>query len=242
MSLLDSFTGKSQKKFAQQAYANSTRELKAGFDEGRGYAEDYYNKGQGYLQPYAQQGQQASELYGRHIGTYGQDARRNALAEYAGGDPFRQHNQDQTTRAMGRRFNAMGALNSGRADYATSRALMDRGSQDYEAYLNRLAGMQGQGAQMAGQQAGYANQLGQYLGNARMNLGQQQAGNEIQYANALSQAAGILPANLIKVGGMILSAATGMPIGMGGGGGGGGSGMGQNFFSPSQMKSMNGYF
>jgi hypothetical protein len=60
--------------------------------------------------------------------------------------------------------------------------------------------------------AGMDSSLGNNLGQMRMGLGQAQAGNAIQYNNARSAADSILPNNLIKLGGMAVSAYTGMPM------------------------------
>jgi len=213
-SLFGSFTGANQKKYADQAYQQSSAALQGGYDQGREQMERYNTQARGYLQPYAQQGGQANQRYGTYLGLNGADAQRGALAEYAGQDPFRQHNEDMATRAMSRRYNQMGMLDSGNSRLAMSRAMLDRGSQDYEAYLNRLAGMGQQGYGASSAMAGMDSSLGNNLGQMRMGLGQAQAGNAIQYNNARSAADSILPNNLIKLGGMAISAYTGMPMGM----------------------------
>jgi len=204
-SLLGSFTGANQKKYADQAYQQSSAALQGGYDQGREQMERYNTQAKGYLQPYATQGGQANQRYGTYLGLNGADAQRSALAEYAGEDPFRQHNEDMATRAMSRRFNQMGMLDSGNSRLAMSRAMLDRGSQDYEAYLNRLAGIGQQGYGASSAMAGMDSSLGNNLGQMRMGLGQQQAGNSIQYANARSAADSILPNNLIKLGGIAAS-------------------------------------
>jgi hypothetical protein len=125
--------------------------------------------------------------------------------------------------------------NSGVAALAAARANADRGSQDFENYMNRLQGLGQQGQQAAGQQAGYAFQNGQQMGQYGYNLGQglagvsgQQAqtaqntaqqlaqlstgqnnalaGNEINYGNAKAAASGIGVNNLLSFGGLGLQA------------------------------------
>ena len=214
-SLFGSFTGANQKKYADQAFQQSSSALQGGYDQGRAQMEQYNTQAKGYLQPYAQQGGQANQRYGTYLGLNGADAQQGALAEYAGHDPFRQHNEDMATRAMSRRYNQMGMLDSGNSRYAMSRAMLDRGSQDYESYLNRLAGMGQQGYGASSALASMDSGLGNSLGQMRMGLGQQQAGNAIQYANARSAADSILPNNLIKLGGLAMQAYTGRPMGMG---------------------------
>lgn len=204
-SLLGSFTGANPKKYASEAYQQSSSALQGGYDQGREQIERYNTQAKGYLQPYATQGGQANQRYGTYLGLNGADAQRSALAEYAGEDPFRQHNEDMATRAMSRRWNQMGMLDSGNSRLAMSRAMLDRGSQDYEAYLNRLAGLGQQGYGASSAMAGMDSNAGTTLGQMRMGLGQQQAGNAIQYANARSAADSILPNNLIKLGGIAAS-------------------------------------
>lgn len=204
-SLFGSFTGANQKKYADQAYQQSSAALQGGYDQGREQMERYNTQARGYLQPYAQQGGAANQRYGTYLGLNGADAQRTAMDEYAGQDPFRQHNEDMATRAMSRRFNQMGMLDSGNSRLAMSRAMLDRGSQDYENYLTRLAGMGQQGYGASSAMAGMDSSLGNNLGQMRMGLGQQQAGNAIQYANARSAADSILPNNLIKLGGIAAS-------------------------------------
>lgn len=225
-SLLDTFTGSAQKRYATDAYNRSTAALQGGYDDASKTIKDYYSQGQGYLEPYAQQGRQASNLYGNFLGLNGADQQRRSLQDYATADPFRAFNEDNMSRALSRRYNAMGMLDSGNARLGMSRAMLERGSTDYENYMNRLAAMQGQGLGIAGTQAGMATQTGNTLGGMRYGLGQTQAGNEINYGNALTQAASILPNNLIKLGGLALQGAS---LGMGGSLGGiAARGMGQS--------------
>ena len=217
------FTGDTAKKYANEAYANSTRELQAGRDQSVGALNTGYDRAASALQPYQQQGAQANTLWGQFMGLGGHDAQKQAFADYQS-SPYQQYQQNQITRAMGRQANAGGYYNSGRADYATSRALADRGAQDYDSYMNRLqaGGQQGYGA--ANTLGGYAMGNGQNLANIYTGYGQQQAGNEIQRSNALAQASNTFGNNLLKLGGLAVSAYTGMPVGMGGAPGGKGTG------------------
>lgn len=211
--LIGSFTGDTQKRYTNEAFANSTRELQQGRDKGLDAYGQGYSQAQGYLNPYATQGGQANNLYGTYLGLNGADAQRGALQQYAGGDPFRQFNEDQANRGLSRQFNKMGMLDSGNSRLAMSRASLERGSQDYNNYLGRLSqlGQQGYGASQ--QLGGYAMQNGSNIAGLWNNYGQQQAGNEIQKGNALSQASGIFGNNLMKLGGMGVSMMTGNPMG-----------------------------
>lgn len=81
---------------------------------------------------------------------------------------------------------AMGMGDSGASRLAIARAGMERGSQDYGNYMNRLQGFGQQGYGAAGQSAGIASGAGNMLGQMRMGLGQNLAGNEISSGNAMA--------------------------------------------------------
>lgn len=206
------FTGESQKKFTNEAFANSTRELQQGRDKGLDAYNTGYGEAKGYLSPYATSGGQANNLYGTYLGLNGADAQRGALQQYAGADPFRQFNEDQSNRGIARQFNRMGMLDSGNSRLAMSRASLERGSQDYNNYLGRLSQLGQQGMGAAGQLGGYAMQNGGNIAGLWNNYGTTQAGNEIQKGNALSQASGIFGNNLMKLGGMGIAAMSGNPM------------------------------
>lgn len=222
-SLWGSFTGDSQKRRADEAFEQSSAALQGGFDQGRGYVEDYYNRGRDELTPYSQQGQGANKLYGTYLGLDGADAQRSAFNTYAGSDPFRQYNENQANRGLALQWNKLGMLDSGNSRLAMSRAALERGSQDFNTYMQRLQGQGQQGLGAAGQLAGFANQTGGLLGQMRTNLGQQQAGNAIQHQNALSAADGIFGNNLLKVAALAAAPFTGgatLPFAFGGSPGG----------------------
>lgn len=214
-SLWKGFTGDAQKGRADEANRLASGYIQQGFDQGSGFVKDYNERGNAYLQPYEAQGRTANKLYGTYTGLDGADAQREAFRTYAGSDPFREYNADQANRSMTRQFNKLGMLDSGNMRYAVAKANLDRGSQDFDSFLSRLAAQGQIGVGAAGALAGAANQTGGILGQMRTNLGTQQATNAINHQNALAAADGIFSNNLIKVGGMIISAATGMPVGMG---------------------------
>lgn len=235
-SFLGTFTGANQKRYADEAYQKSSQALQSGFDQGSGYVTDYYNKGRADLDPYAQQGQRASGLLGRYLGLDGADAQRQQMQQYAGGDPFRQFNEDNGLRALMRQFNGRGMMDSGNARLAMSRAQLERGSQDYNNYITQLLGMNQSGQGAANTLAQMAMQTGGNLGQMRMGLGQQQAGNEVQYGNAKAAADSMLINNLLKIGSLGVGAygAFNQPKAP--------ATYGANYFTPQQMNSMNGYF
>lgn len=208
-SFLGTFTGANQKRYADEAYQKSSQALQQGFDQGSGYVTDYYNKGRADLDPYAQQGQRASGLLGRYLGLDGADAQRQQMQQYAGGDPFRQFNEDNGLKALMRQFNGRGMMDSGNARLAMSRAQLERGSQDYNNYITQLLGMNQSGQGAANQLAQMAQNTGGLLGQMRTGLGNSQAQNAIQYGNAKAAADSILTNNLFKVAALAAAPFTG---------------------------------
>lgn len=235
-SLWGSFTGDSQKRRAEEGFKQSTAALQGGFDQGADYIKDYNQQGNAYLQPYSQQGQGANKLYGTFLGLDGADAQRGAFQNYQGADPFRQYNEDNALKALSRQYNRLGMLDSGNSRYAMSKAMLDRGSQDFGEYMQRLAGQGQQGMGAANALAGYANNTGGVLGQMRMNLGQQQAGNAINYQNSLAASDGIFGNNLLKVAALAAAPFTGgatLPFAFGGTPGGS-TPMGNNWTGKGQ--------
>lgn len=133
----------------------------------------------GYLNPYMQSGAKANGMYENALGVNGIDKQREFGQNYAANDPFRAQNANFATEDLMQSLNARGLSGSGFAGSAVAEQSLRRGSQDYNAYLDRLSGQAGQGLQAASQGA----QVQQNYGNARAN----QAGN---YSNANTNIAG----------------------------------------------------
>lgn len=224
MSLWGSFTGSDARRQLEQSKAQADNALAAGKTQAEGAYGTGYNNAQGYLQPYAAGGQRAQDMYWNALGVNGADAQKNFMSNYSSGDPFRAWNDDNTAKMIARQSAARGwGGGAGMTQLALARAGMERGSQDYENYMNRLGQQAGQGAQFAGQQSslasGYGNNLaGLYYGNA-----QQQAGNAINYGNAMAQNSNVFANNMLGLGSMVASAMTGVPMGRPGGSNTGGS-------------------
>lgn len=200
MGLFDAFMGKSQKRDLRSGKEASDRYMQQGYNDAAGIGQDYYGRAQNYLQPFIDRGSRAGGMYDNALGINGRGAQQQFMANYAS-DPFRQSNMDAATRSVQRQFNARGMDTSGNALLAAARASQERGSQDYNSYLDRLAGAQGQGAQFAQQGAGLAGSFGQNLMGMRYGYGQQQAGNEASYANAMAASRNVPWQNLIGLGG-----------------------------------------
>ncbi|UOF81819.1 hypothetical protein [Caudoviricetes sp.] len=190
------FTGKTAKKSIEAANARATGYLETGRNEALEAMNRGYGDAQNYLSPYAQQGTAANKLYSDALGLNGYGAQQALGQYYAASDPFRKQNEDMAMRAITRRYNAMGSATSGAAQLAAARALAERGSQDYNAYLSRLGGLaqQGQGIGLA--QSGLAANQGNALGSLYTNYGNQQAGNAVNYGNAQAQASNIFGNNI----------------------------------------------
>lgn len=184
MGIFDDFLGKSQKRDLRSGKENADRYMQQGYDEAAGIGQDYYGKAQNYLQPFIDRGNRAGGMYDNALGVNGRGAQQQFMSTYADADPFRQQNMDAANQSIRRTYNARGMDTSGNALLAAARASQERGSQDYNSYLNRLQGAQGQGAQFAQQGAGMAGNFGNALMGMRYGYGNQQAGNEISYSNA----------------------------------------------------------
>lgn len=222
MGIFDDFLGKSQKRDLRSGKDNADRYMQQGYDEAAGIGQDYYGKAQNYLQPFIDRGNRAGGMYDNALGLNGRGAQQQFMANYADNDPFRQQNMDAATQGIRRQYNARGMDTSGNALLAAARASQERGSTDYNNYLNRLQGAQGQGAQFAQTGAGMAGTFGNNLMGMRYGYGNQQAGNEISYANSMAQGRTAGIQNLMGLGGMVLKAYAGGGFGGAPGAGAGG--------------------
>lgn len=263
MGFFSSFTGSDQRKDINRAYGESKGMVDQGYDAARGnlasgygtanqaYGQARTDVGTGYknalaalgagtgkaaaaYQPYAAAGQSANALYGNALGLNGQAAQQTFMQNYQA-DPFRDANAKFATDALMQTLNARGLSGSGAAAAAVAQENLRRGSEDYNNYLNRLSGVQGQGLQTAnalaglyadqgsrGAQYGYsqgsdlANISGQRaqtgynygLGQAGLDTDQAitNAGNRINLGNAMAGSRGILGNNLMNLAGLAVKA------------------------------------
>jgi hypothetical protein len=201
MGLFDAFFGKSQKRDLRSGKESADRYMQKGYDEAAGIGADYYGRAQNYLQPFIERGNRAGGMYDNALGVNGPEAQQQFMTRYGSSDPFRQQNMDAANQSIRRTYNARGMDTSGNALLAAARASQERGSQDYNRYLDRLQGAQGQGAQFAQTGAGMAGNFGSQLMGMRYGYGQQQAGNEISYANAQAANRGTGVNNLLNLAG-----------------------------------------
>lgn len=224
---------------ANAAYDTAAGNINQGYGNALSALGQGVDKAAGYYQPWYQTGSSANTLYGNALGLNGGAAQAGAVRDYKA-NPFLQQQSDFANRGLMQQFNSRGLSGSGTAAAAVAQASMGRAAGDYDNWLSRLAGVSGQGQQAAGQLGGLYAQQGKDTANMyaqqgsdlanisgqRANLGWQygqgqaglntdlaatQAGNRINYGNALAQSRGILGNNLMQLGGLAVSAYTGMP-------------------------------
>ena len=216
MTFFDDFFGKTQQKDLQRANSEATGALKSGYDDSTGQYKQYADKASGYYDPYSAGGRRGQQTYEDSLGLHGEDGGRNALMQYkAGANPYLDYEQDRAQKGIEYAANARGEVNTGHTALAAARARQGLGYQDHQGWQNKLMGLGQQGFQAAGQQAGIAQQTGQYLGDARSGYGQQRAGNAISYGNAMAATRNIGINNLLGVAGVgakAASAAMGVPV------------------------------
>lgn len=206
MSILGGLTGSAQKADITAAKGRADAALREGYDTGRAD----YSAASDRFQPYADTGGNAMRMYADATGVNGQPAYNAAAGNFATGDPFRQSNEDFANEQLKRTFNARGATYGGNAMLAAARGSLERGSTDWNNWLNRLQGQGQQGFQATAAQAG----IGTGMGDMAMGYGQTKAGNEINYGNAMASNRNTLTNNLVSIanaGANVAGAAYGMP-------------------------------
>lgn len=199
MGIFDDFTGSSQKRDIKQAYAKSTEAARGGLDDSIRYGEE----ARSFFDPYAASGRRANAMYDAATGLLGRDAYQGVVDDFTG-DPFREWNQDDAVRRIQRQFDARGDARGGNAMLAGARESMRRGSEDWNNWLNRIAGQQQVGLGATGSQAGIT--VG--MGNNAFKAGQSQADREASFGNAMAASRSTLMNNLMGLGGMAVKAFT----------------------------------
>lgn len=201
---MDSITGKSQQRDITAAKQRADAALTEGYTTGRS---DYERAG-AMFQPYANTGGNAMKMYADATGVNGQPAYDAAAGNFMTGDPFRRANEDFANQNLAKTFNARGGLYSGNAMLAASRGSLERGSTDWNNWLNRLSGQADQGFKATGSTAAIAT--GQ--GDMANNYGQTRAGNEISYGNAMAGSRSTLMNNLLSIAGVAAKAMAPSPV------------------------------
>lgn len=200
--LVGGFTGSAQKKDLAAAKAKADADLQAGADAGTAA----YTNAMSRFDPYSETGGKADKMLADATGLNGQPAYQGVVDNFMG-DPFRKANEDFAQEELLRHFNSTAGSRGGAALLAGSRASQERGSTDWNNWLDRLTGQKTSGIQVAGAQAGI--DTGQ--GDQQFELGQQKASNEINYGNAMAANRNTLTNNLLGVAGTAIKAFTPAP-------------------------------
>ena len=238
MSFFGSLLGKDQSKAIGAASQQAAGQVNEGYDSAKGNIRSGMTEAQGYYQPFAQSGQQANKFYSNALGMNGAQGGQEAQTAYSAGmNPYMTQQQDRTTNALMRSYNARGMGAGGTAAMAAARANNEMQYGAYNDWMGRIQGQSNQGAQIAGQQAGVAQSGYGQLAQNDVGRGQTLAGNTINTVNAQNAATQGGINNLLSIGGALLGAGTRMATGgafggFGGGGGGGG-------LSPGMVQAIN---
>ena len=177
MGFFDDLMGKSAARGIKRTAAEVAGRTAAAGDAASGYYRGSRDAAQGYYQPYAEQGNQAASVYGGALGLRGQAGGQEAMTAYGhGANPFLEDQIGRNQASLLKSYNARGYGNSGVSSLAAARAGADMRYQDYNTWMGRLQGLQGQGLQVAGARAGVEDAYGQNM-----------AGNEWQRAGVLNQ-------------------------------------------------------
>jgi hypothetical protein len=195
MSFFGDFFGSSQRRDINKG-AKTAATL---YQQGAAEAQPYIEQARARLDPYEQTGRNAFLRYGEALGLGGPEAQRAYLAGYIE-DPT----QELSQRAVARQMAARGLTDSGTSRLAAARVWQE----GYNNRLNQLAGLGQQGLAAAGQQGQYDTEIG----NLRFGTKQLLANNEINRANAIANTRSIGVNNLLGLGGLAVSAMTGMPL------------------------------
>jgi hypothetical protein len=202
MGIFDAFTGKAQAKDLKRANNDATAEVNRGYDRAEGYIGDANTSAQGFLQPFAEGGQRYNALYQDALGINGAEGGQRAASAYsAGRSPYLDQMMARTENALLKSSNARGLNNSGAGALAAARARTDAEGAGYNDWLGRIGAQQGQGLQVAGQQAGIATGYGDRMSDLATGRSGTIAANRINYGNAQAATRGIGINNLLSIAG-----------------------------------------
>lgn len=220
MSFFGSLLGKDQSRAIGAASQQAAGQVNAGYDSAKGNIRSGMTEAQGYYQPFAQSGQQANKFYSNALGMNGAQGGEEAQTAYSAGmNPYMTQQQDRTTNALMRSYNARGMGAGGTAAMAAARANNEMQYGAYNDWMGRIQGQSNQGAQIAGQQAGVAQTGYGQLAQNDVGLGQTLAGNTINTVNGQNAARQGGINNLLSIYGTAMGAASRVAASRGGSGG-----------------------
>lgn len=152
-----------------------------------------FGQGLERLQPYMQTGLQANQLQAALSGTLGQDAQRQAYANFQA-SPGQEWLQQQGERAVTRNAAALGGLGGGNVMQELQRQGQGLAAQDFNNYFQRIGMVGDRGFAGATQAAGFGPQeasiqsgLGQFSANIPLQTAQSGAQMQFQAGRDISQ-------------------------------------------------------
>lgn len=223
MGFFSDLTGKTSANAANALAGRNADQLRSSYGNANNYATTGYDKSMGFYSPYAESGNAANTAYSNALGLNGQAAREKQFNEGYVNDPAGTYRTNATQTAMTnllRKYNAGGSgVNSGAAMYGVGRLNMERFDRDWGDYLNRLQGMQGQGLQVAGQQAGLTSGYYGGMADRAIGLGNALVSNDTNATMAANNARQQGVNNLLAGAGTIIGAGTRFATGGGFSGG-----------------------
>ena len=224
MGLWGSFTGRDQQRDIQGGAARARGYLDSGRTNARGDITGGRDRAMGMINPYIQSGQRGQTAYEDTLGLNGQGARNKAFETGYVNDPALAYRKEQTgnqINSLMRKYNAGGAgVNSGAAALGAGRIESENFDRDWGGHQNRLQGLGQQGMQASQFGAGLEYGSGKDLAGIETGYAQNQASLSQREAGDMANSRGTFMNNLMGLGGLAISAYTGMPMGGRGGGGG----------------------
>jgi hypothetical protein len=168
-------------------YLDARKDLTKGYGRAETAINDQLGYSKSLLNPYIDSGNKARTAYDTALGLNGDAAQSAFATDYADNDPYRELNEDMATRALQRLYNADGSSSDGRFGLAASRANLERGSQDWNRYLDRLDTSSARGGGYATTLAGFANNAGSNIAELRAGLGRGLADNSTSRGRDLAE-------------------------------------------------------
>jgi hypothetical protein len=206
ISFFDDFTGASSQRDLRRGRDAQLNALMAGETEAGGYLDRSHTDARGLLDPFIASGRGYQSMYDDLMGLNGPEARARAQ-ETISSDPMWQGQLGLAQNAAQRALNARGMGGSGTAALAGQRVL----AENWGNVLGRYQQGGQQGMTAAGAGADLTSRYGSDRAGLTFGAAQQRAGVEGSFANSMAANRGTLMNNILGVGSLAVSAATGMP-------------------------------
>jgi hypothetical protein len=206
MSFLKALSGSKQKGLINSSYATANAQYDKSNELAKGELDQGYQGAKGYIDAGNEGAQAGGQMYRDTLGINGADARSAAQGVYLSDDILARTRAEDLKRS-GRNYNAAGSFNSGAAALAGERVR----DATYGNWQNRLQGEEARGDQYTMAGVNNENARGMNQANREMSYGSARAGSAIGQGAALAANANTGVNNLMKLGGLAVSAFTGMP-------------------------------